>query len=92
MHWLSPAEVLAGLSDAWDVNEFGSVHRPLVVGTLDDLRGEVFDQPGAFGVQRVLDMPIKFPGSHEYRLPAQLKALSPLLRKVPQINMNIEDY
>jgi hypothetical protein len=88
--WLSPAEVLAGLNSTWDVNQFESVHPPLVVATLGAEDGEseqdetrqAFNHPGAFGIQRTLDMPIKFPGSHEYRLPAELKALAPLLHKV----------
>lgn len=85
--WLSPAEVLAGLNSTWDVNQFESVHPPLVVATLggeseQDETRQAFNHPGAFGIQRILDMPIKFPGSHEYRLPAELKALAPLLHKV----------
>jgi hypothetical protein len=88
--WLSPAEVLAGLNSTWDVDQFESVHPPLVVATLGAEDGEseldetrqAFNHPGAFGIQRILDMPIKFPGSHEYRLPAELKALAPLLHKV----------
>jgi len=42
-------------------------------------------------IQRVLDMPIKFPGSPEYRLPAELEALVPLVRKVVDFEHSVND-
>jgi len=86
--WLTAAEVMEGLNDTWSVSRFGSVHPPLVVATLDpehdaDTR-EALDRSDMLPIQRVLDMPIKFPGSPEYRLPAELEALVPLVRKVRQ--------
>jgi len=73
--------VLQYLGTVWDPSQFETgKHVPITLGPVhEDHRSPFFD---GGGVPRVLDLPIKFPGSFEYRIP---KALSPFLEVIQQV-------
>ena len=73
----------------FDIERFGA-SLPTIVGTVADRR--TLDGLNL----RVLDMPVRFPGSEDYRLPREFLALAPLLKQIVQheraINSRYEEY
>jgi hypothetical protein len=69
--------IIRGLNQPYDYAEFACARRPLSVGLVADAARPAFTAPCA----RVLDLPIKFPGS-EVRLPATFRAFAPLLQQI----------
>lgn len=72
--------------DKYDVKMFGTPFKPTVIGKA---------MPLAIGVD-ILDMPIKFPGSNEYRIPKQAKKLVKTIKDIAELehsyNDRIDDY
>lgn len=76
----APADslVIQTLNAPFDLRHFKRPRRPVSLGLIEESRRpEVFK----VGVPRILDLPIKFPGSN-YRLPAEVSHLSALVQKV----------
>lgn len=72
--------------DKYDVKMFETPFKPTVVGKAIPL---------AIGVD-ILDMPIKFPGSNEYRIPKQAKKLVETIKQIAELehsyNERINEY
>lgn len=71
------------LNTVWDLNKFKQPRRPIVIDRLYQERDLM-----KFSDVRVLDMPIKFPGS-DYRVPEELRQFLPIIQKITQHEVNI---
>lgn len=87
------SRIIRDIDSVWDVSKFQQPARPVSLGTLSDRELETF---AAWGAPRVLDMPIKFPGSDEYRLPAPLAQFAPVIQRIANVEHRInpahDDY
>lgn len=72
------APILEDLNTVWDLQRFGVPRKPLSLGFLTPEERAVF---GAPNVPRVLDMPIKFPGS-SVRLPADFAQFAGVIERI----------
>lgn len=70
--------LIEDLNSIWDLERFKIPRTPVLAGTLSSEELESFRAPG---VPRVLDMPIKMPGS-DFRLPAELAQFAPAIQKI----------
>jgi hypothetical protein len=70
--------IIANLNGIWDLAQFQVARRPVSLGVLSAGELAELSQPG---LPRVLDMPIKFPGS-DVRVPAELARVVPTLRRI----------
>lgn len=77
------------INSVWNKDEYKMVHRPVIVGEIR--RWEQFSSP----VERVLDMPIKFPGT-EYRVPKNLDhfwgSITTCIREENRINPKHDQF
>lgn len=93
-----PAEapVIRDLDTTWSLAKHAEARRPVSLGLVGDEVRRAFVQPLAPWTQHVLDMPIKFPGSREIRLPAALTSVLPAVRRIvdieAQLNPRYTDY
>jgi hypothetical protein len=71
--------VIRTLNSTWDLAQFRVPRRPVSLGVLSAEELAVFTRPGAV---RILDMPIKFPGLAEYRLPKALAQFAPTIQRI----------
>jgi hypothetical protein len=71
--------VITTLDTTWDLAQFLVPRRPISLGVLDAGELADFARPGAV---RLLDMPIKLPGSTEYRLPRALRQFARTLQRI----------
>ena len=74
----STSAVVADLGSIWDLNKFKTLRRPLSVACVSPKDMALFSLPG---MPRILDMPIKFPGT-EYRVPKEYAQLRPVLEMI----------
>lgn len=74
----STSAVVADLGSVWDLNKFKMPRRPLSVAHISAQSMALFSLPG---MPRILDMPIKFPGT-EYRVPQEYAQLRPVLETI----------
>lgn len=83
---------LERINTLWNEEEFSKVNLPQMLFQLKGSEIEVYAKEELI---RVLDMPIKFPGTN-YRLPKELAYLKPLVQKIATnehlINNKINDY
>lgn len=70
--------VVADLGSIWDLNKFKEARRPVSVKHLDKPTMWRFSTPG---MPRILDMPIKFPGT-DFRLPIEFIQLEPVIELI----------
>lgn len=70
--------IFADLNTVWDTNKFLTPRKPVSLGLLSDEERGVFSNPD---VPRVLDMPIKFPGS-EFRIPAAFEQFRGVIERI----------
>jgi hypothetical protein len=72
--------VMKSLNEIWDLKQFQIPRKPISLGILgDSLDRARFCRRGV--APRVLDMPIKFPGSH-FRVPAEFVQFVSVIKKV----------
>lgn len=87
-----PIQNLTTINTLWNEEEFNKINLPKL---LFQLNKEEINLYACEELIRVLDMPIKFPGSN-YRLPRELAYLKPLIQKIAAnehlINDRINDY
>jgi hypothetical protein len=83
--------IIRDLNTVWDLKKFLVPRIPVSLGTLSETELEQFSR---WGVPRVLDMPIKFPGS-DFRLPKELAQFAPVIQRIAdfeaQVNKNCFD-
>lgn len=77
--------ILEDLGSIWDVSRFQVAREPMVLGALEDEERAMFSKPG---LPRVLDMPIKFPGS-QFRVPGGLEQLGPVIQRVADVEAHV---
>lgn len=70
--------IIKDLNTMWDLSKFLTPRVPVSVGRLNPEELSRFSQ---WGVPRVLDLPIKFPGS-DFRLPQELAQFKEVVQKV----------
>jgi hypothetical protein len=70
--------VIQDLNTVWDTKKFLTPRAPVSLGVLTP---EELQEFGKWGAPRVLDMPIKFPGS-DFRLPKELAQFAEVVQKV----------
>lgn len=84
--WRKPIDkdhfIIKTVHSAFDTNNFGVAHTPIVVDEIGDRKkfskiSHFFEGKGV----RVLDCPIKFPGSSEYRIPKELGQFDEVIAK-----------
>ncbi|MBI4433177.1 hypothetical protein HY632_00235 [Candidatus Uhrbacteria bacterium] len=78
--------ILQSLNAIWDLRNFTIPRRPLALGTLTPDERHMFS--ARCGVPRVLDLPIKFPGS-EFRIPRALAQFAPTIQRIATIERAI---
>ena len=78
--------VLSTIDSVWDLAQFLRPRRPVSLGLLSAAELTDFTRPG---VVRVLDMPIKFPDSAEYRLPRALAQFAPVLQRIVDVEERV---
>jgi hypothetical protein len=93
--WREPIDtehfIIKTVASTFDKENFRVVHSPLVIG-------EVYNTDKFSDARhlRVLDCPIKFPGSNEYRIPRELNQFDEVIAKCAAhehaINPNIEQF
>ena len=77
---LIPEEpVHASINSTYDIGNFKKPRLPIEIGFLNDSDIETLTNTG---LTRVLDMPIKFPGSGTYKLPDELAPLTSIIMKI----------
>lgn len=74
------------LHSVWDLAEFMAPRRPVSLGVLSAEELGVFTRPGAV---RVLDMPIKMPGSDEVRLPRALAQFAGVIQRILDVEARL---
>lgn len=83
---------LERINTLWNEEEFSKINLPHILFELNDNEIEIYSREELI---RVLDMPIKFPGTN-YRLPKELAYLKSLVQKIATnehlINEKINDY
>lgn len=79
------SSVVKDLNSIWDLKKFLEPRKPLTVGIMN---AEELTEFGTWGVPRVLDMPIKFPGT-DFRLPKELAQFAPLIQRVANYESRI---
>ena len=72
------SEIIRCLNRVYDYSEFKNARKPLSVGFIPEKERELFSKPES---PRVLDMPIKFPGS-EVRLPQELAQFASVIQTI----------
>jgi hypothetical protein len=77
--------VIQDLNSIWDTSKFMTPRAPVSLGVMT---GEELEKFGKWGVPRVLDLPIKFPGS-DFRLPKELEQFADLVQKVANYELAI---
>eukprot|EP01119_Soliformovum_irregulare_P002643 TRINITY_DN12897_c0_g1_i1.p1 TRINITY_DN12897_c0_g1~~TRINITY_DN12897_c0_g1_i1.p1 ORF type:complete len:359 (-),score=50.24 TRINITY_DN12897_c0_g1_i1:64-1140(-) len=85
--------ILRDLNTIWDLKNF---EQPRIPITIDVLSPAECSHIGSVPLPRILDMPIKFPGSLEYRLPQELEGIRDLIQRIAdyeaKINSSAIDY
>lgn len=86
------ASILKTFNTIWDCEEFNRINLPSVVHPLTQKNREIFDN---LPEMRILDMPIKFPGSN-YRIPKEISSLAPIIYDIARneynANKKSDDY
>ena len=77
--------ILAKIGTIWDTENFKVARRPVELGQVPEGERAALVRPG---MPRILDMPIKFPGS-EFRLPAELAQLRWLVQRVADLELAV---
>lgn len=78
--------IIRALNKTWDLNEFNIPRRPVSLGVIPSEEQLRFQTRGV--APRVLDMPIKFPGSHG-RVPKEFAQFAPVIKRVFDFEMRI---
>ncbi|MBI2102525.1 hypothetical protein HYT55_01700 [Candidatus Woesearchaeota archaeon] len=81
LHYSRDARVIKDLNTLWDLEQFKIPRVPVSFGYLPEEQRDFFSRPG---VTRVLDMPIRFPGT-DYRLPKELAQFKDVISRVANI-------
>jgi hypothetical protein len=85
--------IMQSLNQPFNLEQFYTPRQPLSLGKIATQDLPEFTRPG---VQRVLDMPIKFPGSEQYRLPRALEQFATVIGRIATfehvINPQADDY
>lgn len=75
-HLENPSLICSDTNSIWDLKKFETESRiPIIAGQVADKK--LFSQRCDL---RILDMPVKFPGSHEYRIPNELMQFIPTMQ------------
>lgn len=93
--WREPIDtndfIIKTVNSTFNKENFSTPHCPIVIGEI--LNKEKFSDIRHL---RVLDCPIKFPGSNEYRIPTELNQFDDVIAKVASyehaINPNIDQF
>lgn len=83
--WSSP--ILQSIDHIWNTSEFASARTPLHIGEIEN-KGEF----SKGDVPRVLDMPIKFPGSVSIRVPKELEQFKEVLQKAIDFEFSVNRH
>ena len=78
--------VIRALNKTWDLAEFGIARLPVSLGIIPLDEQALFQKQGI--APRILDMPIKFPGSH-FRVPKEFAQFLPVIQRVADYEMLI---
>lgn len=73
------SQVRLDLNKPFNLARFMQPRLPMRLGKLNPLYRRTFTKPGA---PRVLDMPVKMPGSLEYRIPRELVQFFPAIKRI----------
>ena len=74
--------VVRDLNSVFAIEKYLEPRRPISVGSLSADERRQFEAPG--DARNVLDMPIKFPGSH-FRLPVEFATWAPVVQRVADV-------
>ncbi len=78
--------IIRALNRVWDEAEFAIPRTPVSLGVLPETEQALFRTQGI--APRVLDMPIKFPGSH-FRVPKEFTQFLPVIRRVADYELAV---
>ena len=83
--------IMHALNKTWDEKEFQIARRPISFGVIPLHEQQLFSRPGV--APRILDMPIKFPGS-DFRVPEEFAQDVPVIQRIANIEraINPEHY
>lgn len=88
-----PVEKIPFLNTLWNDNNFNNIHLPMQLGSLNSAAQWYFSYPNDL---RILDMPIKFPGSNQYKIPKEISQFLSIISKAAcyehAMNESINDY
>ena len=79
------SSIVADLNSIWNINKFLTPRRPVSLGVLTADQLATFSREG---VERTLDMPIKFPGSN-FRIPSSLSQFKEVIEIVANYEASI---
>lgn len=84
--------ILKTFNTIWDCEQFNRINLPEMVHPLTSHKKDIFN---SLTDMRILDMPIKFPGSN-YRIPKEISALAPIIYDIAKNefsgNKKVDDY
>lgn len=81
-------KILEEMNTIWNLDKFHQTRTPIKVDTLNQYERELMDIKNDI---RILDMPIKFPDSNEFRIPEELRQFIPIFQKIINIEYSINN-
>lgn len=86
-------EKMPFLNSLWNDKNFKNINLPIKIGNLSEGQKKFFSFANNL---RILDLPIKFPGIKEYRIPKEISQFLSIISKVAcyenSMNESIDDY
>lgn len=79
--------IFTDLNTVWDGNKFMVPRTPISLGLMTESERKSFSKPD---LPRVLDMPIKFPGSH-FRIPQAFEQFRDVITRIAHYEANINE-
>lgn len=92
VYWFSNKEVIANKPNSlivqeahqvWNLDKFQTIRKPVIVDNISI--------PTTQDNLRILDMPVKFPGSNEYRLPKEVLPFLDIIKTIAKFEHNVCD-
>lgn len=82
--------IVRRMNTVWDLERFKDPSRPALVAELDAEERRRYSAPSE--APNVLDMPIKFPGIREYRVPGAFAQFIPAIRRVADFEAAVNPH
>lgn len=93
--WKKPIDrsdfVVESVQSTFDIAKYAIAHKPIIIDEVSDTERFSFVSDWPTGL-KILDCPIKFPGSAEYRIPRELLQFDELIAKIASFEHSINPF